>query len=192
MKLIIATGNENKIKEIKAKINGLNIDLLSLKDINFKEELPETQNTIEGNSEQKANYLFNKTNLNCFADDTGLLIEELNNEPGVYSARYAGKNANAENNMNLVLKKLENSKNRKAKFVTVITLILNNQKHQFKGEVRGIITSKKSGKKGFGYDPIFKPEGYNYTFSEMTLDEKNKISHRAIAVEKLITFLKNL
>ena len=180
-----------KLEEIKAKINGLKIELLSLKDIDFNEELPETQNTLEGNSEQKANYLFDKTKFNCFADDTGLLIEALNNEPGVYSARYAGEDADANNNMNLVLKNLENSTNRKAKFVTVITLILNNQKHQFKGEVKGVITEEKSGKKGFGYDPIFKPEGYNYTFSEMTLEEKNKISHRAIAIEKLITFLKN-
>lgn len=189
MKLIIATGNPNKVKEIKAKISDLNIELLSLKDINFKEELPETQNTIEGNSEQKANYLFNKTNLNCFADDTGLIIEALNNEPGVYSARYAGENANSEENMSLVLQKLKGISNRKAKFKTVITLILNNKKHTFSGEIKGHITEKKSGTEGFGYDPIFIPNGYNITFSEMSLKEKNIISHRAIAIQKLINFL---
>ena len=192
MELVIATNNVNKVKEIKAKISDLNINLISLKDINFNEELPETKNTIKGNSLQKATHLYNKTNLDCFADDTGLLIETLNNEPGVFSARYAGKNATSEENMSLVLTKLKGIDNRKAKFTTVITLIIKGKTHSFTGEVEGEITTEKSGYEGFGYDPIFKPKGYNITFSEMSLEEKNKISHRALAVEKLVEFLKTI
>lgn len=192
MKLVIATNNQNKVKEIKAKISDLNIELLSLKEIDFDDEIPETQATIEGNSQQKASYLYDKTNYNCFADDTGLIIEALNNEPGVFSARYAGQKATSEDNMDLVLKKLQNITNRKAKFKTVITLIINNKTYSFTGEIEGEITKEKSGKEGFGYDPIFKPKGYDTTFSEMSLEEKNKISHRALAVEKLVNYLNTL
>jgi len=189
MQLVSATNNKNKIKEIK-QLLPTSIKLLSLEDINCLEDIPETSKTIEGNAIQKAEYVYNKYGLNCFADDTGLEIDALNGEPGVYSARYAGEQKNANDNMNLVLQKLDGNKNRTARFITVIALIIDGKITCFKGIVEGVITTEKSGSEGFGYDPIFKPNNYNITFSEMSLKEKNKISHRAKAVKKLIDYLK--
>ncbi len=191
LKLVFATNNNNKVKEIQALI-GEKINILSLKDVNCLEELPETSTTLEGNAIQKATYLFDNYHLNCFADDTGLLVDSLNGEPGVYSARYAGEQKNSEDNMDLLLTNLKPHNNRNAKFQTVIALIINGQQHTFRGEVKGVISKTKSGKDGFGYDPIFIPNGYNISFSEMSLEEKNKISHRGIATRKLLDFLKSL
>ena len=188
IKLVFATNNKNKIKEIKQLLNN-SIELLSLEDIGCLEDIPETSDTIEGNAIQKADYIYKNYGYNCFADDTGLEIEALNGEPGVYSARYAGEQKNAENNMNKVLTELKAVSNRNAQFKTVITLIIDGQLTCFEGIVKGEMTRTKSGTEGFGYDPIFKPFGYNITFSEMSLEVKNKISHRAIATLKLIDFL---
>lgn len=187
--LVFATNNENKIKEIKEVLKN-NFEILGLKDINCNDDLPETGTTLKDNALQKAQYIYDKFNINCFADDTGLEVEALNGAPGVYSARYAGPDKSAEDNMNLLLKKLEGVEKRNARFVTVIALIINGEKYFFEGEVKGLITKTKSGNKGFGYDPVFKPDGYDCTFAEMTLEEKNKISHRAIAMKKLVNFIK--
>jgi XTP/dITP diphosphohydrolase len=191
MKLIFATQNQNKVNELKQLMPDF-IELLSLKDIDCDDDIPETAPTLEGNAILKAHFVFENYNVNCFADDTGLEIEALNNEPGVFSARYAGPQKEAIDNMNLVLEKLENQTNRKARFRTVICLIINGKQYLFEGIVKGEITLNKSGGKGFGYDPIFKPDGFNKTFAEMTIAEKNEISHRGIAVKKLIEFLKSL
>lgn len=189
MKIYFATNNQNKVKEINEVVKK-HFSILSLTDLGCDEEIPEDQNTIEGNSQQKAQYVFDNYGVNCFADDTGLEVEALNGEPGVYSARYAGKESNAENNMQLLLRNMEGIANRQARFKTVITLILNGEKFCFEGIVNGTIRNELSGKEGFGYDPIFEPEGYDITFAEMLLEEKNKISHRAKATQKLIDFLK--
>lgn len=191
MKLVFATNNKNKIKEIKLLLENF-IELLGLEDINCHEDIPETSETIEGNALQKAKYVYEKYGYNCFADDTGLEIESLGGAPGVYSARYAGEQKLAEDNMNKVLLKLKGAENRKAQFKTVIALIIDGGEYLFEGIVQGKITKTKSGSEGFGYDPIFKPNGFNITFSEMSLDEKNKISHRGKAVQKLITYLTSL
>jgi len=191
MKLVFATNNKNKIKEIKSLINN-SLELLDLEDIKCNEDIPETSCTIAGNALQKAKYVFDNYGYNCFSDDTGLEIESLNNEPGIYSARYAGEEKSAEANMNKVLTKLTNNINRKAHFKTVIALIIEGKETLFEGIVKGEITESKSGSKGFGYDPIFQPEGYEITFSEMSLEEKNKISHRGKAVQKLIKHLTSL
>ena len=191
MKLIFATQNQNKVNELKQLMPDF-IELLSLKDIDCDDDIPETAPTLEGNAILKAHFVFENYNVNCFADDTGLEIEALNNEPGVFSARYAGPQKEAIDNMNLVLEKLKNQTNRKARFRTVICLIINGKQYLFEGIVKGEITLNKSGGKGFGYDPIFKPDGFNKTFAEMTIAEKNEISHRGIAVKKLIEFLKTL
>lgn len=191
MKLCFATNNPKKIEEVRAKISS-RIDLLSLKDIGCEEELPENQETLSGNAIEKAEYVWRKYGINCFADDTGLLIEALNNEPGVYSARYAGPERDAEANMKLVLQKLEGIENRKAQFKTVIALILDGNVYEFEGSVYGNITAAPKGNQGFGYDPIFIPDGYLATFAQLSLEEKNAISHRAIAVNSLLVFLKNL
>lgn len=191
MQLVTATNNANKIKEIKEMLPP-SLNLLSLKEINCVEDIPETQATIKGNAIQKAEYVFKNYGYNCFADDTGLIIDSLNGEPGVYSARYAGEQKNANDNMDLVLEKLTNIENRKARFVTVIALIIDGKTTCFEGIVEGVITKTKSGTEGFGYDPIFKPNGYNITFSEMDMVEKNKISHRGKAVKKLIEYLAQL
>ena len=188
MQLVFATNNKNKIKEIKNLI-GNSIELLSLSDINCSEEIPDTADTIAGNAQQKAQYIFDKYGYNCFADDTGLEIESLNNEPGIYSARYAGPQRDANENMDKVLDNLKGKQNRNAHFKTVITLIIDGKETLFEGIAKGEITQSKSGSEGFGYDPIFKPEGYGITFSEMSLDEKNKISHRGKAVRLLTEFL---
>lgn len=188
MELIFATQNPNKVKEIQNQLTD-NIELLSLKDLGQREELEETQNTLAGNAWQKARFVFEKFDKNCFADDTGLEVEALNNEPGVFSARYAGAEKSFEANMDKVLQKLKGSSNRKARFRTVIALILDEKEYEFEGICEGEIIEEKRGIEGFGYDPIFQPKGYNLTFAEMDLDEKNKISHRGIAVKKLIEFL---
>lgn len=188
MQLVAATNNKNKIKEIKQLLPD-SIELLSLEEINCLEDIPETSDTIEGNAIQKAKYVYDNYGYNCFADDTGLEIEVLNGEPGVYSARYAGEQKNANDNMNLVLKKLDGVTNRNAKFITVITVIIDGNVTCFEGIVEGKITIQKSGSEGFGYDPIFKPNEYDCTFSEMSLEEKNQISHRGKATKKLIQFL---
>ena len=189
MKICFATNNKNKLVEIRNKI-GKAYDIISLSDLNHTQELPETHNTLEENSLEKAEFIFKRYKINCFADDTGLLVDALEGEPGVNSARYAGPAKRSEDNINLLLKKLEGAKNREAKFVTVITLIIDGVVNQFKGEVRGMIAEYISGSNGFGYDPIFIPDGSENTFAELDLKQKNKISHRALAIEKLVDFLK--
>ncbi len=191
MKLVFATNNQNKINEIQGLIPET-ITVLSLKDIGCLEDIPETQPTIKGNAVQKATYVKENYGYNCFADDTGLEIESLNNEPGVFSARYAGEKRDANDNMNLVLKNLENKPNRNAKFKTVIALQIEDNSNTFEGICKGEITETKHGEKGFGYDPIFKPNGQNNTFAEMDLDLKNKIGHRGKAVALLVDYLNNI
>lgn len=190
MKICFATKNKNKLTEIENKL-GKAYDIISLSDLQHNEELPETHDTLEENSMEKAWFIHEKYGINCFADDTGLLVESLHGEPGVNSARYAGPEKESEDNIRLLLQNLEGVKNRNAKFVTVITLILEGKVQQFHGEVRGVICQERAGSAGFGYDPIFIPEGWQKTFAEVDLSEKNKISHRAIAVEKLVDFLKS-
>ena len=185
--ICFVTGNKNKLQEIQQLL--FSFKIISLDDLNFFDDIPETENTIEGNAFLKANFINNKFNIDCFSDDTGLFIDSLDGLPGVKSARFAGENSNSEENISLVLKSLENKKSRTATFKTVICLIINNRKHFFEGSVPGTITEQKSGESGFGYDPIFIPFGYNKTFSEMTIEEKNLISHRSKAVQKLIKFL---
>ncbi|MBE9480758.1 MAG: non-canonical purine NTP diphosphatase [Bacteroidetes bacterium] len=190
-KLIFATNNQHKLEEVSHLIKD-NYKILSLKDINCFEEIPETSDTIKGNASQKSHYIFDKFGIDCFADDTGLEIEVLDGRPGVYSARYAGEEHNFEKNMNKVLAEMRELTNRKARFKTVISLIINGEERFFKGIINGVILNEKRGKKGFGYDPIFQPIGYNLTFAEMPLEEKNKISHRAIAVRYLVNYLNKL
>ncbi|MGC1203874.1 MAG: non-canonical purine NTP diphosphatase [Flavobacteriaceae bacterium] len=188
MQLVFATNNANKLKEVQALISN-HIKLLSLKDIGCFEDIPETQNTIKGNAIQKAEYIKTNYGYDCFADDTGLEVDALNGEPGVFSARYAGEQRNANDNMNKLLAKLKNKNNRNAQFKTVIALHLNGKLETFTGICEGEITTKKQGERGFGYDPIFKPTDYKITFAEMDLNLKNRIGHRGKAVSKLITFL---
>ncbi len=188
MKLVFATNNQHKLQEIQHLL-GDSIELLCLNDINCTDDIPENQETLEGNAAEKSFYIFDKYGVNCFADDTGLEIEALNGEPGVYSARYAGEERSAENNMNLVLTKLDKIKNRKARFRTVISLVIDGRETQFEGIVDGQILEEKRGTTGFGYDPIFQPEESNVSFAEMSMDEKNKISHRGRAVQKLVEYL---
>jgi XTP/dITP diphosphohydrolase len=191
MKLVFASNNKNKIAEIQQQV-GSQFEIVSLEDIGCFVDIPETAETIEGNAILKANYVTENFGLPCFADDTGLEIESLNNEPGVFSARYAGEQKNAEDNMNLVLQKLTTETNRKAQFKTCIALNINEEQYLFEGIVKGEITLEKSGNQGFGYDPIFQPEGFSTTFAQMTMEQKTVISHRGIAVQKLINFLSNL
>ncbi|HKJ79284.1 MAG TPA: non-canonical purine NTP diphosphatase [Prolixibacteraceae bacterium] len=191
MKLVFATNNAHKLQELQAML-GETVQLLSLKDIGCFEEIPEEQPTLEGNARQKAMHVFKNYGYPCFADDTGLEIYALNNEPGVYSARYAGEEKSAEANTRKVLAKLAKIKNRKARFRTVISLIIDGGEKQFEGIVEGEITKEKRGEGGFGYDPVFLPEGFEQTFGEMPLSEKNKISHRGRAVQKLVQHLKQL
>lgn len=190
MKLLFASGNEHKIREISELIPE-GYELIGLKEIGFEEDIPETADTLAGNAIQKATHLAHKLDIACFADDTGLVIPELNGEPGVFSARYAGPQRNAEDNMNLVLSKLDTSENRKASFITVIALFIEGEIHTFEGKVNGEIIREKKGTQGFGYDPIFVPDGYQQTFAEMTAAEKNKLSHRGRALEKMVAFLKD-
>lgn len=189
MQLVLATNNPNKVKEVQALVPK-HITLLSLSDIGCVESIPETQNTIEGNAIQKANYVKEHYGYDCFADDTGLEIEALNGEPGVFSARYAGNECDSHLNMNKVLSNLKDKTNRNAQFKTVIALKINQKQYTFTGFCKGEITPKKQGEKGFGYDPIFRPSGQDKTFAEMELHLKNQIGHRGKAISKLIAFLK--
>ena len=189
MELIIASHNQDKLNEFK-KIIGDKIKLYSLYELGFNDEIPEREKTVEKNAVFKAQYINKETGKNVFADDTGLEIDSLNGEPGVYSARYAGIEKNSEKNIDLVLNKLKNKKNRKARFKTVISLIHNNKTINFEGIVEGQITNKREGENGFGYDSIFQPHGNALTFAQMSLQEKNKISHRSIAINKMTQYLK--
>lgn len=191
IKIVFATNNKNKIKEVQ-KLLPSNIKLIGLKDIGCEDDIPETQHTIKGNSIQKVNYINSKYNLDCFADDTGLEISALNGDPGVLSARYAGSERNSKKNIEKVLKNLNNIKNRNARFKTVIALSYKEEILTFEGVCEGVISNEIQGDGGFGYDPIFKPKGINKTFAELSFDEKNKISHRAIAIKKLIDYFNKL
>lgn len=191
MKLVFATNNPHKLQEINHLLDGA-FELLCLKDIDCYDDIPENQETLEGNAAEKSFYIWNKYGFNCFADDTGLEIEALNGEPGVYSARYAGEQRNANDNMNLVLSKLDKIKNRKARFRTVVSLVIDGHEIQFEGIVNGHILEEKRGTTGFGYDPIFQPDESNLCFAEMPMNEKNKISHRGRAIQKLVEYLLKL
>lgn len=187
-KIVFATNNSHKLHEIR-RIVGDRIEILSLADIGCFEEIPETSATIEGNAIQKAHYVKEHYGYDCFADDTGLCVNALDGAPGIYTARYAGNNHDSEANMNLLLKNLQNKSDRSAYFITVIALIEEADIKIFEGRIDGMIAESKSGKGGFGYDPIFIPQGYNITFAEMDEDSKNKISHRGIATNKLMNYL---
>ncbi len=191
MKLVFATNNKHKIKEVK-RILPPDIELLTLSDIGCAEELPETGNTFEKNASQKAGYIRDKYGFDCFADDSGLETEALHGRPGVYSARYAGPNSSSAGNVTKLLAELNREVNRKAKFRTVIALKIGEETSYFEGEIKGEITMAERGSNGFGYDPVFVPEGFHVTFAEMAPEMKNKISHRAIAVLKLVEFLKSI
>lgn len=214
MEIVFATANKNKIKEIQALIPST-IKVLGLNDINCTEEIPETQATIEGNASQKAFYVYNKYHVNCFADDTGLEVEALERRPGVLSARYAGESKNADDNMNKILEEMKGVTNRRARFKTVISLVMDGKEVQFEGIINGTMLTEKQGTEGFGYDPIFAPDlkqnqsaignepkessgeagsdvKRKISFAEMDLSEKNKISHRALAVNKLVEYLNRL
>ena len=191
MKLVFATNNPHKLDEIRQLLPDT-IDLLSLNELNCTDDIPENQETLEGNAAEKSFYIYNKFGINCFADDTGLEIEALNGEPGVYSARYAGVEKSPGKNMSLVLKKLAKIKKRNARFRTVISLVIDGQEIQFEGIVDGQILEERKGTTGFGYDPIFKPVESDLSFAEMTMEEKNKISHRGRAVQKLVEYLTQL
>ncbi|WP_282036907.1 non-canonical purine NTP diphosphatase [Saccharicrinis aurantiacus] len=191
MNLVFATHNTNKLSEVKELLKD-SISLKGLNEIGCFDEIPETGNTIEANATQKSSFVANKYKINCFADDTGLEVEYLNGEPGVYSARYAGEAKDANANMKLLLNNLKGVKDRKARFKTVISLIINNEEFLFEGIVNGVISDSPIGSKGFGYDPIFIPDGYTKTFAELDFEVKNTISHRALAVNKLIDFLNQL
>jgi len=188
-KLVVATNNAHKLEEIAA-ILGDEMELLSLKDINCHADIPETADTLEGNARQKAMYIYENYGMDCFSDDTGLEVDALNGAPGVFSARYAGDGHDSEANMQKLLKELKGNENRKAQFRTAICLIMEGKEYLFEGIVKGAIIEEKRGGAGFGYDPIFVPEGYDQTFAELGNDIKNTISHRARAVEKLCKFLK--
>ena len=190
-KFVFATNNSHKLEEVTA-ILGNRIELLSLKDIHCHTDIPETADTLEGNALLKAQYIYENYQMDCFADDTGLEVEALNGEPGVYSARYAGDGHNAEANMLKLLHAMEGIENRKAQFRTAFALIIDGKEHLFEGVIKGEIIKTRRGNSGFGYDPIFVPEGYTQTFAEMGNELKNKISHRAIATNKLCKFLNSI
>ncbi|RXP52345.1 non-canonical purine NTP diphosphatase [Lutibacter sp. HS1-25] len=187
MKLVFATNNQHKLKEVQAMLT--NFEIVSLAAINCFDDIPETANTLEGNAILKADYITKKFGLNCFADDTGLEVEALNNKPGVYSARYAGESNNANANMDKLLNELQDKKNRKAQFRTAIALNIDGKQFIFEGICKGQILTAKQGDSGFGYDPIFMPNGFNNSFAEMSMTQKGAISHRGKAIEKLVTFL---
>ncbi len=188
MKLVFATNNPNKLKEVQEMLPNT-IELLSLSDINSYDEIDETEMSLEGNATLKADYITQKYGYDCFADDTGLEVESLNGKPGVYSARFAGEPSNSENNMQKLLTELKNKSNRNAQFRTAVSLNINDANFIFEGVCKGAILEKKQGEKGFGYDPIFKPENHTNSFAEMSSEEKNIISHRGIAIKKLVSFL---
>ncbi len=187
-KIVFATNNKHKLDEIR-KITTGRIEILSLSDINCNEDIEETGTTLEENALIKVRYIKNKYGYDCFGDDTGLEVEALNGEPGVYSSRYAGEQCNPQDNMNKLISALQGADNRNAQFRTVIAVILNDKEHLFEGVVKGEITTERHGINGFGYDPIFMPSGYNQTFGELSDEVKNGISHRAVAMEKFIAFL---
>lgn len=187
-KIVFATNNEHKLREIRAILHD-EIEVFSLADIGCHADIAETANTLEGNALIKARFVYDNYGLNCFADDTGLEVEALNGEPGVRTARYAGENHDTQANMRKLLKEMEGKSNRNARFRTAIALILNGEEHLFSGEVRGSISTEPRGEQGFGYDPVFIPDGTGKTFAELGEDAKNCISHRARAVKKLADFL---
>lgn len=188
--LVFATNNKHKLEEVK-KLLPEQFNLITLAEAGIHTDIPETADTLEGNASLKSRFVFERTVQNCFADDTGLEVEALNGAPGVYSARYAGEKCSFAENVNKLLLEMKDKENRKARFRTVISLIFDGKEYFFEGIVEGIITNDTKGTEGFGYDPVFKPEGFDKTFAEMTLEEKNKVSHRARAVEKLVEFLKS-
>ncbi|MDD3079369.1 MAG: non-canonical purine NTP diphosphatase [Paludibacter sp.] len=187
-KLVFATNNSHKLSEVKSILEPV-FKIISLAELNCFDDIPETSDTLEGNALIKAEYIYKKYQVDCFADDTGLEVDALNGAPGVYSARYAGDNHDAAANMKKLLQNMEGAANRAARFRTVITLILDGEIYNFEGQVCGHIATEPRGDAGFGYDPIFVPDGYNKSFAELGLDEKNKISHRALAVKSLTEFL---
>ncbi len=191
MKLVFATNNQNKLAEVQKMLPNY-IELLSLKDIACFNDIEETATTLDGNAKIKANHVTEKFKYNCFADDTGLEVESLNGAPGVYSARYAGEPSNSENNMQKLLTELNGKENRSAQFRTSICLNLNGKQFLFNGICKGEISTQKQGEKGFGYDPIFQPEGFDKSFAQMTSEEKNTISHRGLAIQQLVEFLKSI
>jgi len=190
MKLVFATNNQHKLAEVQKMLPN-SIQLLSLQDISCFDDIEETELTLEGNAKIKSDFIVENYNCNCFADDTGLEVESLNGQPGVFSARYAGLENDSEKNMQKLLTELKGKPNRKAQFRTVISLFLDGKQFFFEGICKGTILTKKHGKKGFGYDPIFMPNGFSTSFAEMTAEEKNSISHRGIAIRKLVNFLTN-
>lgn len=187
-KIVFATNNKHKLEEVRFALKD-KYEVLSLQDIGFLDDIPEPYHTLEENALTKSKTIFLKYGLDCFADDTGLEVEALNGAPGVYSARYAGANCSFEDNVNKLLDELKGKDNRKARFRTIISLIVDGKEYQFEGIVNGVITEDRAGVKGFGYDPIFQADGKSISFAEMDLDEKNEISHRGLAVKKLIAFL---
>lgn len=190
MELVFVTSNQNKVTEVQ-KILGPSIKIVSLKDLGFSGEIAETAATFKGNALLKANFIYNKFATNCFADDSGLEVEALNGEPGVLSARYAGEPANDLKNINKLIRNLQGNYQRNARFVTVIALIMNGKEHFFEGKIKGSITAEPRGHNGFGYDAVFCPEGSAITFAEMSTEEKNCISHRAIAITEMYRYLQN-
>ncbi len=187
-KIVFATNNKHKLEEVR-NILSPNFEVLSLEDIGYFEDIPETGTTLSENASIKSFTIYNKFNIDCFSDDTGLEVEALDGQPGVYSARYAGEHCSFDDNVNKLLKELSNKQNRNAAFSTVISLIIDGEEHKFEGRIEGKITLEKFGNGGFGYDPVFKPNGYDITFSEMDAHTKNRISHRALATKKLTGFL---
>lgn len=190
IELVFATNNQHKLREVQ-ELLGNHFKVLSLSEIGINVDIPEDFDTLQENALQKAQYIYNRTGHSCFADDTGLEVDTLNGEPGVFSARYAGESKSSKDNIKKLLANLEGVKNRKARFRTVIALIFDKQEYLFEGEVWGTIIETEQGSDGFGYDPVFLPDGYDNTFAQMPLELKNRISHRGIAVSKLITFLKS-
>ena len=190
MKLLFATQNKNKVLEVQ-QIIGDHHEINTLHEMNFDDELPETQDTLEANAREKVNFIYQKFGINCFAEDSGLEIDSLNGEPGAFSARYAGDERSDEKNIQLVLERLRDQENRSAKFRTVIALVINDKEFLYEGIIRGQITKSPSGEGGFGYDPIFVPDGYDKTFAELGLNVKTQISHRAKAFLKLKDFLES-
>jgi XTP/dITP diphosphohydrolase len=188
MEIVFASNNAHKLEEVRSKLSK-EFTVLSLKDVLGDVDIPETGDTLDENASIKSRYVFERTGKNCFSDDTGLEIAALNGEPGIYSARYAGEGCSFQDNMDKVLEKMKGAEDRSACFRTVISLILNGVEHFFEGRVDGVILTKEHGKKGFGYDPIFRPDGFEESFAEMTMEQKNEISHRGRAVQKLVDFL---
>jgi len=197
MKLVFASHNAHKLEEVSFMLNdgGKAVSLFELvgcKELGIVDDIPETSETLEGNALQKARYVYDRLHCNCFADDTGLEVEALDGAPGVYTARFAGESCNFDDNIDKLLRLLEGKENRRARFRTVVALILDGKEYLFEGDVQGFITEQRRGAQGFGYDPVFEPEGYGKTFAEMGPEAKNHISHRAVAVKKFTDFLREL